>query len=434
MTTAAIAALEQAIALEPENPEHYRALAAALRADGADADAMAAELAATALAARAPLALFNVATACFQAGQRQNAKRWYTLTLRLDPAMVAAHRNLAAILEQEGRLAEALRHRDDAYRRQSVFVEEAPTPQLRVLLLAASGYGNVPIDELLPRATTTRITWFIDYAKEDDAARLPSFDLVFNAVGDPDMVGPLPPAAARWLERPAQPLLNPPAVVARTRRDRLPAVLAGIGGVELPAVLRLARAELADPDLGSRIAFPAILRPAGAHGGRGVSLLGAPEAALGAELGEAEAAYLTAFRDCRSRDGYFRKYRVVFVDRAPYPYHLAISQHWLVHYFSADMLHPSWKRAEEQRFLEDPAHALGRKAWAALGAIGRRLDLDFCGIDFTLSDDGNVVVFEANPTMLVHLRDARDLFPYKHVHVPRIFAAFSAMLQRRLGN
>ena len=35
--------------------------------------------------------------------------------------------------------------------------------------------------------------------------------------------------------------------------------------------------------------------------------------------------------------------------------------------------------------------------------------------------------------MLVHLRDAPHLFPYKHVYVPRIFKAFAAMLQRRLG-
>jgi hypothetical protein len=64
---------------------------------------------------------------------------------------------------------------------------------------------------------------------------------------------------------------------------------------------------------------------------------------------------------------------MIFVDREPYPYHLAISQHWLVHYFSADMLHPAWKRQEEERFLAEPRAALGRPAMAALTAIARRL-------------------------------------------------------------
>jgi hypothetical protein len=433
MSSAPLAVLEEAIALEPENPERYRALAATLRAGGAEAEAMAAELAATALEARAPLALFNIATACFQAGKHEQAKRWYALTLRLDPEMVAAHRNLAAVLEREGRFGEAQRHRDEAYRRQSVFVEAAPTPTQSVLMLAAAGYGNVPIDDLFPPATTTRIKWFVDYARAGDGASLPPFDLVFNAVGDPDMAGPLPPAVRETVERSGKPLLNHPDRVARTQRDRLPLLLAGIADVEVPAVFRLARTELADPAFQSRLTFPQILRPAGAHGGRGVALIDTPAKLAAADLGGAEAWYLTRFRDCRSPDRYFRKYRIIFIDRQPYPYHLAISQHWLVHYFSADMLSPSWKRAEEQRFLEDPERALGRKAMAALCAIGRRLDLDFCGIDFTLAADGSVVVFEANATMLVHLRDAPHLLPYKHVHVPPIFAAFEEMLQRRLA-
>ncbi|HXZ02163.1 MAG TPA: hypothetical protein VEI03_19370 [Stellaceae bacterium] len=433
MTADRIAALEQDAALDPENPERYRALAAAHRAAGEEASAMAADLAAVALEARAPLALCNIATACFQAGRRAQAKRWYGLALRLDPALVAAHRNLAAILEAEGSLAEARAHRDEAYRRQSVFVEQAPAERQRVLLLAASGYGNVPIETFFPAATVTRVTWFVDYAKPGEGDRLPPFDLVFNAAGDPDMMGPLLPDVAGFLARLGKPLLNPPAAVARTRRHLLPDLLSDIADVAVPPVLRLPRDALGDPRHGARVGFPLILRPAGAHGGQGVSLIETAERLADAALGEAETFYLTAYRDYRSPDRYFRKYRVIFIDREPYPYHLAISQHWLVHYFSADMLHPSWKRAEEARFLEAPARALGGKAMAALAEIGRRLDLDFCGIDFALDGAGNVLVFEANATMLVHLKDAPDTFAYKHRHVPKIFAAFEAMLARRLA-
>ena len=434
MSSDRIAALEQAAALDPENPGRYRALAAAHREAGEVAAAMAAELAATALEARAPLALCNIGTACLQAGQRGPAKRWYRLALRLDPALVAAHRNLAAILEGEGLLAEARRHRDEAYRRQNVFVERASVMEgQRVLLLAASGYGNVPVDALFPPATVTRITWFIDYAKPGQAERLPPFDLVFNAAGDPDMMAPLLPEVARFLARLKQPLLNPPAAVARTQRHLLPDLLGDIADVVVPPVARLAPAELGDPAAAARVGFPLILRPIGAHGGQGVSLIETPAALAAAARGEAAAYYLTAYRDYRSPDRYFRKYRVIFVDREPFPYHLAISQHWLVHYFSADMLHPAWKRAEEERFLATPAPALGRKAMIALAEIGRRLDLDFCGIDFALDGEGRVLVFEANATMVVHLKDAPDAFAYKHRHVPKIFAAFAAMVARAIA-
>lgn len=433
MTADPLAALEDAAARDPENPARYRALADAYRAKGEPAEAMAAELAATALEARAPLALYNIGTACFHAGRRDQAKRWYGLALRLDPELVGAHRNLAAILEAEGRLDEAQRHRDAAYRRQSIFVEPAAAAAQRILILAAAGTGNVPIEDLFPKATATRITWFVDYAKEGDADRLPPHDLVFNAAGDPDRTGPLLPEVERFLARRTAPLLNPPAAVARTQRHLLPQLLAGIADIDVPKVVRVGRAALADPGVAADVGFPLILRPAGAHGGQGVRLIETAEALAAADPGEGDSFYLTAYRDYRSPDQYFRKYRMIFVDREPYAFHLAISQHWLVHYFSADMLQPSWKRAEEERFLADPAHALGAKAMAAIAAIGRRLDLDFCGIDFSLDAEGRVLVFEANATMVVHLRDAPELFPYKHVHVPKIFAAVAAMVERRIA-
>jgi biotin carboxylase len=219
--------------------------------------------------------------------------------------------------------------------------------------------------------------------------------------------------------------------VARTQRHLLPALLAGIADINVPTVARVERAALADPAIAASVGFPLILRPAGAHGGQGVRLIETRAALAAADLGEAVSFYLTAYRDYRSPDQYFRKYRVIFVDREPYAYHLAISRHWLVHYFSADMLQPSWKRAEEERFLADPARALGAKPMAAVAAIGKRLDLDFCGIDFSLDADGKMLVFEANATMAVHLKDAPETFPYKHVHVPKIFAAFAAMIERR---
>ena len=131
-----------------------------------------------------------------------------------------------------------------------------------------------------------------------------------------------------------------------------------------------------------------------------------------------------------ARTATYRKYRIIYVDRVPYAYHLAISRHWLVHYFSADMLAEPWKREEERAFLENPVHILGPQAMAAITAIGHRLDLDYGGIDFSILPDGRVLIFEANATMLVHLKDSAEDFPYKHQVVPKIFAAFDAMLDR----
>jgi glutathione synthase/RimK-type ligase-like ATP-grasp enzyme len=65
----------------------------------------------------------------------------------------------------------------------------------------------------------------------------------------------------------------------------------------------------------------------------------------------------------------------------------------------------------------------------ALAAIGRRLGLDYGGIDFGLLPDGRIVVFEANATMLVHPEHAPAL-AYRNDAVAAIQAAFETMLAR----
>jgi len=110
---------------------------------------------------------------------------------------------------------------------------------------------------------------------------------------------------------------------------------------------------------------------------------------------------------------------------------MAVSSHWMVHYFSADMEAAPARLAEERRFLHDPAAVLGARAMAAVGAIGRRLGLDYGGIDFTLLPDGRVFVFEANATMLVHRERHDGPLAYKNGYVQRIVDAFEALQAQR---
>ncbi len=143
--------------------------------------------------------------------------------------------------------------------------------------------------------------------------------------------------------------------------------------------------------------------------------------------------YLTRFWPFRSADGFFRKYRVVFVDRCPLPYHLAIGPHWLVHHATAGMEADPARQAEEARFLSQPEGAIGARAMDGIRAIGERLDLDFAGVDFSLLPDGRVLVFEANATMLVHPEEEAGPFAYRNGAVRRILAAFEAMVAQRLA-
>jgi hypothetical protein len=121
----------------------------------------------------------------------------------------------------------------------------------------------------------------------------------------------------------------------------------------------------------------------------------------------------------------------MMVDGKLYPLHLAISDQWKIHYFSADMAERADHRAEEAGFLEEMASSLGAKAMAALGGLQAALGLDYAGVDFGLNADGEVLVFEANATMVVEQPNDDPKWQYRRAAVSRIHEAVRAMLLAR---
>ncbi len=413
---AALGDLRHAAALAPDRAAICHALGIALAETDALPEAASALRRAAALAPGDAAVAASLGSVLLRQGEFAPAEAATRAALRLDPGLAIAHRNLAALLEARDPPA-AARHRDLGFAGRSLEIIAAAAPRRRVLVIAATGDGNIPLGHLLAPRHTTVLRWYVAYAGPDQDRALPAYDLILNAIGDADRMPVLPAAAARLLAAPPRPLLNPPARVARTARDALPALLADIPGLLVPPTRRDAAVPL-----------PALVRPIGAHGGQGVRLVHA-EAELAAALA-AGPAFATSAVDCRDSDGFWRKYRVIFVDRVPYPYHLAIAPRWLVHYWTAGMETDPARRAEEARFLADPRAVLGARAWAALEAVGARLDLDFAGIDFGRLADGTLVLFEANATMLVHPETAPS-FAYRNPAVARILAAFERMLAVR---
>ncbi|MGB8840689.1 MAG: hypothetical protein WCC64_06435, partial [Aliidongia sp.] len=138
------------------------------------------------------------------------------------------------------------------------------------------------------------------------------------------------------------------------------------------------------------------------------------------------------YLDATGRDGLSRKYRVMIVDHVLYPLHLAISRDWKVHYFSADMADNPAHRAEEAAFLADLA-SLGPGAVAALERIRDALGLEYGGIDFGLSEEGEILLFEANATMIAALPAADPIWDYRRGPAQTARAAARHMLAARAG-
>jgi hypothetical protein len=225
--------------------------------------------------------------------------------------------------------------------------------------------------------------------------------------------------------------------VLATTRARNARRLRTIEGVITPRTLRTARADFLGPGGAERVrergfTFPLLLRAPGFHTGKHFVEV-ADESACAAAVAAipGDEILLIERLDARGPDGKFRKYRAIAVDRVLYPLHAAVSNDWKVHYFSADMKASAANRAEDEAFLADLPGTVGARAMAALEAIVAALGLDYMGIDFGLDANGNVLVFEANATMLIPPAGSDPRFAYRIPAVERLVRATQTMFYAR---
>lgn len=69
----------------------------------------------------------------------------------------------------------------------------------------------------------------------------------------------------------------------------------------------------------------------------------------------------------------------------------------------------------------------------AFADLTQTFGLDYVGIDCAETQDGRLVVFEADVAMIVHAMDSAELYPYKKPAMAKLFAGFVAGLQAQVG-
>jgi glutamate/tyrosine decarboxylase-like PLP-dependent enzyme len=384
-----------------------------------------------------PLSHLNLANALREGGSLAEAREHYETALRLQPDLAGAHQGLACVLEESGDPSGAARHRQMEFEGRPVVAlpYRGARPPVSVLLLAGSTDGNIPLRHFLDDRVFQTSLVFVEFYKP--ATPLPPHQLVFNAIGDADRAGGALSAAQSVLALTTTPVINAPAAVAATGRSDNAQRLSGIPGVITSRTVTLPRALLASPDAATTLSrhgfdFPLLIRTPGFHTGRHFLRM-ETIAQLPAALAELPGEDLTVLRylDARGPDGKARKYRVMMIDGRLYPLHVAISSHWKIHYFTAEMADSPEHRAEDAEFIENMPAVLGPGAMAALAKIQSRLGLDYAGIDFGLSASREILLFEANATMLVNPTEPDQKWAYRRPAVERIYAAMRRMLMGR---
>jgi len=347
----------------------------------------------------------GLATLLRQAGDPAGARREYEAALQAAPDLAEAHQGLGDLLSDLGDEAAAAEHRRRGHAASplSRWAYRGSARPVRVLMPISVADGNIAARVFLSDQVFAVTTLCMEFCGESQI--MPPQDVVLNAIGDADLCRPALFAALTLESRSTVPVINPPSRVLRTGRAEMAALLAMVPDIVVPRMHMLPRAALLGADgatvlEGHGFRLPVLLRAPGFHTGRHFERADTPAdiARVAASL-PGEAVLAIECLDAAGHDGKPRKGRVMVIEGRLYPLHWAISTHWKVHYFSAEMEADAANRAEEARFLSGMGHFLGARAVRGLAAVAAALGLHYGGIDFGLLADGRIAVFEANATM-----------------------------------
>lgn len=345
--------------------------------------------------------------------------------------------DLATILLLMHRTDEALQLQTDILQGQRLFSLRSNPDQarVRVLILVTAGdlMANTPIDFLL-NDNDFSLTYLFLCPGEDMPRDLPEHDVLITGIAYSSGAEPLLEAVAAAAEGWSRPIVNHPRAVLKTSRHGIADALRGAEGILAPAVALLDRAALSASAsrLPEGLDYPVLVRPLDTHAGNDLQKVDrAEDLTRYLDHATAERFYVTQFCDYRGPDGLFRKLRVVLIDGVPFLCHLAIRDHWMIHYLNAGMLEDAEKRTAEATAMATFDAAFAQRHRAAFAEIHRRIGLDYLILDCAESTDGRLLIFEADTGMVVHDMDPVDLFPYKLPQMRRVFSAFQQAVRGR---
>jgi hypothetical protein len=232
---------------------------------------------------------------------------------------------------------------------------------------------------------------------------------LLNHVADADICSGALGLIEQIVSKVARPCFNAPAAIRRTTRDQVSRALEGIPGLIVPRTIRIPGCppdEVLAAAQEAALTFPILVRVAGAHGGLEMVRIDKPDDA--GRISDLKSGkrplYVTEFHDFISPDGRYRKSRIAVVGEDIFLRHQVLGESWLLHSASRTLNTEAEEIAAFAGFDAGP----GTKLRSLFREIGRRLDLDFFGVDCNLDSSGRVILFEANACMLILKNTAKS--------------------------
>jgi hypothetical protein len=396
-----------------------------------------------------PPALFGTAAIvrhAYEGRPLEQLSRSFQARIEANPADAAALLDLSIVLEVAGQPEKAKVLRQSAISiRQSYSLANRQRDGLRLLVFKTDGdlMATTPVEFLLEHSNVAAQIFYVD-ADTPDLRDAPECDVAFMAIAEYEANSGVLSRLGTLLGNWKGSILNraTDCVLALTRTG-VAEMFRDHHTVLVPPVVRLERATLSQLSTGQielssllpGHGFPVIVRPVGSHAGQGLRKIDShDEIASYLPNVTAVSFYVTAFVDYSSADGLYRKQRIAFLDGAAFPVHMAISEHWMVHYLSAGMATDAGRRKEEEKWMSEFHSEFFNRHSAAFKSICGCIGLDYFAIDCAEMPDGRLLLFEADVAMIVHALDAPDVFPYKKPAIQQLFNAFDVALRSRVGS
>ena len=360
------------------------------------------------------------------------ARATYEYALTIDPAHPTANYGLALLLEAQGEFEAARVYRERAFAQPIVHVApyHGTAEPVRVLTLLGASGGNVVTTLILDDRYIQSTSLVADTYRA--GMELPPHDVIFNAIGDAERSDDALEVAERIVAATHAPVINQPGAVRASVRSNV-GRLGAVPNVIAPLTQLVPRAQITPAGLRARgYSFPVLLRAPGYHMGEHFSMARTPDdlaTCLAAIPGAA--VLVIQYLDAR-RSGIASKYRAFFVAGEIFPVHLARSStQWKIHYVTSDMNVDDRYWAEERAYLTDMPATVGPQVMTALAGIVAMLGLDHGGIDFGIDADDNVLVFEANATMVIAWPPNDERAVYRRPPVQAILDATERLFRAR---
>lgn len=283
---------------------------------------------------------------------------------------------------------------------------------------------------------------------------LPPADVVFNNMASSEQMavpGRLESALA-VIERAGLPVINHPRAILDMTRPKAAEKLRGIPGLLVPQIHRFnrdpSRFDALIDDVAQNFAYPVIVRHVAADGSAEslytedkIAYLVDDEAELRRVIGKIDwpQLYVIQYVDLRKPDGNWRKIRAAYVGGEINMCMGAHFDRWLVGGWRIRPVaeafyqkHPHLLK-EMDAIMLDPETALGTDVMNVVRAVGERVPLDVFGMDFDVDENGVVVAFEVQSTMIFNQFDGiRRWLRMPEEVAERIDASFVRLVRRKM--